>query len=104
MRILADWNLRRELWQPWYSAERGVEMDIRIAREWHCDGCIMHLNLGCEGTTIGNRERRLGLLKAGIPIMLYEGNMGDDRQYDEVNVMKRVDIWMESLGLKKLEG
>jgi benzoyl-CoA reductase subunit B len=63
---------------------------------------IMCLNLGCEGTTIGNMESRLALLKEGIPVMTFEGNLGDDRQYDEIGTLKRVDIWTDSFGLDKL--
>lgn len=103
VRVLVDWNLKRTLWEPFYDAELGAKRDLRIAKEWHVDACLMHLNLGCEGTTVGNMERRLALINAGIPVLTYEGNMADDRQYDEVGTMKRVEIWMNSLGLKKLE-
>jgi benzoyl-CoA reductase subunit B len=33
--------------------------------------------------------------------MTYEGNMGDEREFDEKAVMTRMDIFLESLGLKK---
>lgn len=34
--------------------------------------------------------------------MTYEGNMGDEREFDEQAVTNRMDIFLESLGLKKL--
>jgi len=102
LRVLADWELRRPMWDPFYGSDLRGKILIRMAKEWHIDGMLMHLNLGCEGTTIGNLESRLALLKAGIPVMTYEGNMGDDRQYDEAGTMKRIDIWMNGFGLEKL--
>ena len=73
-----------------------------IAKEWKADGVMLHLNRGCEGTSMGIMENRLGLAETGIPVMSYEGNMGDDREFDEVRSMARVDAFMEQLGLRKL--
>lgn len=103
LRILADWTLKKDTWLAFYGSDLRAKRVVQIAKEWHCGGMMMHLNLGCEGTVIGNMESRLALIKAGIPVMTYEGNMGDDRQYDEVGTLKRADIWMGSLGLQKLE-
>nr|MDP2190086.1 2-hydroxyacyl-CoA dehydratase family protein [Rhodoferax sp.] len=65
-------------------------------------GVMLHLNRGCEGTSMGIMENKLGLAKTGIPIMTYEGNMGDEREFDEVCSMGKVDAFMEQLGLSKL--
>jgi benzoyl-CoA reductase subunit B len=46
-------------------------------------------------------ENRLGIAKAGVPIMTFEGNMGDEREFDEVRTTARVDAFMEQLGLRK---
>jgi benzoyl-CoA reductase subunit B len=35
--------------------------------------------------------------------MTYEGNMGDEREFDEPRAMARFDAFMELLGLKRLE-
>jgi len=44
---------------------------------------------------------RLLLTKEGLPVMTYEGNMGDEREFDESKTYARIDAFMESLGLKK---
>jgi benzoyl-CoA reductase subunit B len=36
--------------------------------------------------------------------MTFEGNMGDEREFDEQATLNRIDIFMESLGLKKPTG
>jgi len=35
-------------------------------------------------------------------VMTFEGNMGDEREFDEVRTQARVDAFMEQLGLRKL--
>jgi hypothetical protein len=41
------------------------------------------------------------LIKRGHKVMSYEGNMGDEREFDEAAVINRISIFLESLGLKK---
>jgi len=100
LRILADWNLSKPEWQHFYSPHLKTEMMVRIAREWSLDGVMLHYNRGCEGLTIGIAENRLGLIEAGFPVMTYEGNMGDEREFDLPKTMARVDAFMETLGIK----
>ncbi len=72
-----------------------------IVREWEVDGVILHFNRGCEGLSLGIAENRLGLAAAGIPVMSYEGNMGDEREFDFERTRNRIDAFMELLGLKR---
>ena len=74
---------------------------VRIAREWKVDGVMLHYNRGCEGLTVGIAENRLGLIEAGFPVMTFEGNMGDEREFDLPKTMARVEAFMETLGVKK---
>ena len=77
-------------------------MMIRIAREWKLDGVLLHFNRGCEGLSLGIAENRLAIQKEGFPVMPFEGNMGDEREFDLTRTMTRIDAFMESLGMKKL--
>jgi benzoyl-CoA reductase subunit B len=101
LRILADWNLSKPEWQHFYSPHLKTEMMVRIAKEWHLDGVMLHYNRGCEGLSVGIAENRLGLIEAGYPVMTFEGNMGDEREFDLNKTMTRVDTFMETLGFKK---
>ena len=103
VRFIVRWNLKKLHWEPFYDSRLRAKRVVQIAKQWKVNGMAMHLNLGCEGTTIGNLESRLALIKAGIPVLTYEGNMADDRQNDEVGTIKRLDIWMKSFGLEKLK-
>jgi len=36
-------------------------------------------------------------------VLIFEGNMGDEREFDEARTMARMDSFMESLDIPKLE-
>lgn len=100
--VNAEWNLSKPEWQHFYHPRYKTEMMARIAREWNLNGIMLHYNRGCEGLSLGIAENRLGLLKEGFPVMTFEGNMGDEREFDEVSTMARIDTFMESMDFKKL--
>ncbi|GAB4175591.1 MAG: 2-hydroxyacyl-CoA dehydratase family protein [Rhodocyclaceae bacterium] len=102
LRLYAEWNLSKPQWQHFYDPRLKTEMMLRIVKEWKVNGVMLHLNRGCEGLSLGIMENRLGLSKAGVPVMTFEGNMGDEREFDEVRTQARVDGFMEQLGLRKL--
>lgn len=101
LRLYADWNLSKPLWQHFFDPNLKTEMMKTIVRDWHVDGVMIHMNRGCEGLSLGIMENRLGLAAAGIPVMTYEGNMGDEREFDEGRAQNRVDSFMETLNLKR---
>jgi len=103
VRFIVQWNLKKLHWEPFFDSRLRAKRVVQIAKQWKVNGMAMHLNLGCEGTTIGNLESRLALIKAGIPVLTYEGNMADDRQNDDAGTLRRLDIWMKRFGLEKLE-
>jgi len=103
LRALAEWNLSKPEWQHFYHPKIKSEMMIRIAREWKLDGVFLHFNRGCEGLSLGIAENRLAIQKAGIPTMPFEGNMGDEREFDLERTMKRVDAFMESIEMEKMK-
>ena len=101
LRLYADWNLSKPQWQHFYDPRLKTEMMMRIIREWGVDGVMLHLNRGCEGLSMGIMENRLGISGNNVPVMTFEGNMGDDREFDEVRTQGRVDAFMEQLGLRR---
>jgi len=102
LRLYADWTLSKPEWQHFYSPHIKTEMMARIAREWKIDGVMLHYNRGCEGLSIGIAENRLGLIEEGLPVMTFEGNMGDEREFDESRVKARFDAFMETLEVKQI--
>ncbi len=102
LRALAEWNLSKPEWQHFYHPKLKSEMMIRIAREWKLNGVLLHYNRGCEGLSLGIAENRLAILQAGIPTMPFEGNMGDEREFELTRTMNRIDAFMEALGMEKV--
>jgi benzoyl-CoA reductase subunit B len=103
LRILAEWELHKPEWQHFYHPKYKSDMMIRIAKEWKLNGVLLHYNRGCEGLSLGIAENRLAVQKAGFPVMPFEGNMGDEREFDEARTMARIDSFMENLGFSKSE-
>ena len=100
LRVLAEWTLSRPEWQHFYSPELKSEMMKRIVKEWHVDGVMLHYNRGCEGLSMGIAENKLALKEAGIPVMHFEGNMGDEREFDLERTKAEIAAFLEILGAK----
>ena len=96
MRLYCDWNLSKPQWQHFYDPRIKTEMMKTIVKEWGVDGVMLHLNRGCEGLSIGIMENRCGLAASGVPVMTFEGNMGDEREFDLGRTQSRVDAFMET--------
>ncbi|MDO8635814.1 MAG: benzoyl-CoA reductase, bzd-type, subunit O [Dehalococcoidia bacterium] len=102
LRALAEWYLDWPMNSQFVPEMRTGQL-IALAKHWKVDGVMMHLNRGCEGMCAGCMENRLGLNAVGIPTMLYEGNMADEREFDEAQVMDRMEAFLENMGFSKLE-
>ena len=74
-----------------------------MARDWHADGVVLHLDRGCKGGAAGNVKNRFELQQAGIPTVCYEGSNADPRDLAENQVIDRIEAFLESLGLTKLK-
>jgi benzoyl-CoA reductase subunit B len=98
--VYADWYLSKPMYQIFYGSKIKSEFMKKIIEQWKIDGVLIHLNRGCEGTVIGSMENRLAIAETGVPVMTYEGNMGDEREFDMGRVMSRIDSFMETLGLE----
>lgn len=104
-RALAEW------WLEYHLIARGIRFSgpgknsliKQTVKDWNCDGLMIHLNRGCEGVAVGQMEIRYAAAEAGIPVMTYEGNVGDQREFDEQRTLARIDAFMESVGLEIIE-
>ncbi|MGD9125729.1 MAG: benzoyl-CoA reductase, bzd-type, subunit O, partial [Desulfarculaceae bacterium] len=102
-RMLADWFLNRPLYQATYDPSYKTAMMAAVARQWKVDGIILHLNRGCEGLTVGAPENRLGLQAEGFKVMTYEGNMGDEREFDMTRAYARLETFLDLLRESKTD-
>jgi benzoyl-CoA reductase subunit B len=104
LRLLAEGELKGKLmWAPFYGAKYKNELVTKIAKQWKCDAAILHLNRGCEGTAQHQMEMKIALQEIGLPVMTFEGNMADEREFDEARAKRLMDLFLtETLGLKKI--
>ena len=101
LKAYADFRLRNWGWRFFQSLDERLRITNQLINQWKVDALISHLNKGCEGTSIGQLEARLDLLARNVPVMTYEGNMGDERDFDLGSTIIRIDSFLDSLGLKK---
>lgn len=103
LRALARWYLERPInGNLTLPGDKNPYM-LMAVKAWHCDGAMIHLNRGCKMFATGLMENKIALEEAGVPVMTYEGNMGDERELDRTKILSDVDAFMERLGLKKIE-
>jgi len=70
------------------------------------------MNRGYEGTAQHQMEMKNGLSKLGMPVMTFEGNMADEREFDEARTARMIDLFVtktfraqeSSLKIKKKGG
>ena len=82
--------------------EHRVYHRARLARDYRVDGVVINNDRGCRGTSVGNMESVLALKREGIPAITYEGNVTNPRELDAMEYMRRMDAFLESLGLRPL--
>lgn len=100
LQLLVDRATSNFWWQNTQEHSLKGYIMQKIYEQWHCDGVMIHYNRGCEGLSLNVAEIRLYLVKKGIPVCGYEGNMGDEREFDLAETQGRIDSFMEALGLK----
>ena len=86
----------------WSSCHIKSDYFLQFVREWNVEGVMVHLNRGCEGAALGQMENRIALMDAGIPVVTYEGNMADNRDFDYARSIAKIEAFLDSQGLKKL--
>lgn len=89
-------------WQHRFGGRWERENQLRLFRQWHCDGVVLHQNLSCRGTTLWAPQVRLAFLENNISVVTYQGTHSDPRDWDEARAFSRLDAFFESQGLEKL--
>jgi benzoyl-CoA reductase subunit B len=103
LRMIVEWTVNRPEWAHFYVPEIKTKMMLSIVKQWKVDAVLLHYNRGCEGLSLHIAENRLGLLDAGVPVFPFEGNMGDEREFDLPGTLSRLTAFFESMGLKKIK-
>ena len=70
------------------------EVAKKIFKQWKVDAMMMHLNRGCWGWVM-QKPMRLALLEEGYPVCVYEGSMGDYRDFDFERALEKIDSFLQ---------
>ena len=97
LRAYADFRLQNWGWRTFQSVDERLKVTNQLINQWKIDALVSHLNKGCEGSSVGQMEARLDLLKRNIPVVTIEGNMGDPKEFDLDRAMSRIDAFMDGL-------
>jgi len=105
------WTVQLDLEDPFTSLARaytGVFINIDLptrlraiasmARRFQVDGMVMHANRSCKPFSMAQHAIRDGLRdELGLPVLILEADMCDERLYNEGAVQERVAAFLEML-------
>lgn len=73
-----------------------AENVIGMVDKYRVDGLVMHSNRSCKPYSLGQYDiQRLVMEKKGLPTLMIEADMVDDRSFSESQIDTRIDAFME---------
>ncbi len=101
-RLLAEWRLNCTFFQSYYFPHR-LQDYIYMMKAWHANGGVMHMDRSCQGQSMGLMEIKNALQREGFRTIHYEGSNVEPVDFDANQIIDRLESYMESLGLEKLD-
>jgi len=75
---------------------------IAMVDKYDVDGIVMHSNRSCKPYSLGQYDiAKIVEKERGIPSLIIEADMVDDRSFSESQVATRIDAFMEMIKAKK---
>ena len=79
-----------------------ARMVIGMADKYGVDGIVMHSNRSCKPYSLGQYDiARIVERERGLPSLIIEADMVDERSFSESQVSTRIDAFMEMIKSKK---
>ncbi len=80
------------------GVDRMAEQVLDMIRFYNIDGFVMHSNRSCKPYSFGQMDIMKQVReKAGIPVLMFEADMVDPRNFSQSQVETRIDAFMEIL-------
>lgn len=84
------------------SIDQRLEIFNKAVKDYSIDGAVFFNNRSCRPQSIGQEEVSNALKeKYGIPVMFFEGDMGDPEAFNWEEVKARIDGYLEVLESQK---
>lgn len=76
-----------------------AENILRMVEKYDADGVVFHSNRSCKPYSLGQYDiQRIVQEKMGIPTLMIEADMVDERSFAESQIDTRIDAFIEMLG------
>ena len=83
------------------SVDEMAENVVQMIDKYEVDGLVMHSNRSCKPYSLGQYDiQKIIQQKRGIPTLLIEADMVDERSFSESQIETRIDAFMEVLKSK----
>ncbi len=80
------------------SLDQMFETLKKLIQKYDVDGLIMHSNRSCKPYSLGQYDlQKMVMKKLGIPTLMLEADMVDERSFSESQIETRIDAFMETL-------
>ncbi len=80
------------------GVDQMAENVIEMVRKYDVDGLVMHSNRSCKPYSLGQYDiQRIVQARTGIPSLVIEADMVDERSFAEGQIETRIDAFMELL-------
>jgi benzoyl-CoA reductase/2-hydroxyglutaryl-CoA dehydratase subunit BcrC/BadD/HgdB len=84
------------------SVDEMAENVMQMIDKYEVDGLVMHSNRSCKPYSLGQYDiQKIIQQKRGIPTLLIEADMVDERSFSESQIETRIDAFMEVLKNKR---
>jgi benzoyl-CoA reductase/2-hydroxyglutaryl-CoA dehydratase subunit BcrC/BadD/HgdB len=75
---------------------------MEMVDKYDVDGIVMHSNRSCKPYSLGQYDiQRIVEQRKGIPSLMLEADMTDERKFSESQIETRIDAFIEVLQEKK---
>lgn len=80
------------------SVDMMFDIVSRMIEKYSVDGMVMHSNRSCKPYSLGQYDlRRMITRRTGVPVLIIEADMVDERSFSESQIDTRIDAFMETL-------
>ena len=84
------------------SIDMMIDTLKNLVEKYKADGIVMHSNRSCKPYSLGQYDlRKMIIEETGIPVLIFEADMVDERSFSEAQIETRIDAFMEIIKQKK---
>ena len=84
------------------GVDKMAEIVLSMIDKYQADGIVMHSNRSCKPYSFGQYDiQKIVERERGIPSLMIEADMCDERSFSEAQIQTRIDAFMEMIRAKK---